>query len=68
MSWGPSFNFSIWFVQLSGVDDPVIVHPSLAWFNTVSIHVYVAGQNEISAQNDFPLSINPNYSWIMNTM
>ena len=37
MSWGPSFNFSIWFVQLSGVDDPVIVQPSLAWFNTVSI-------------------------------
>ena len=37
MSWGPSFNFSIWFVQLSGVDDPVIVQPCLAWFNTVSI-------------------------------
>lgn len=37
MSWGPSFNFSIWFVQLSGVDDPVIVQPSLAWFNTVSV-------------------------------
>ena len=36
MSWGPSFNFSIWFVELSGVDDPEIVQPSLTWFNTVS--------------------------------
>ncbi|XP_027058035.1 muskelin-like [Pocillopora damicornis] len=34
MSWGPSFNFSIWFVELSGVDDPEIVQPSLTWFNT----------------------------------
>ncbi|XP_015762917.1 PREDICTED: muskelin-like [Acropora digitifera] len=32
--WGPSFNFSIWFVELRGVDDPEIVDPSLAWFNT----------------------------------
>ena len=35
MSWGPSFNFSIWFVELSGVDDLHIVEPSLTWFNTV---------------------------------
>ncbi|KAK2553923.1 Muskelin [Acropora cervicornis] len=34
MSHGPSFNFSIWFVELRGVDDPEIVDPSLAWFNT----------------------------------
>ncbi|XP_068714480.1 muskelin-like isoform X2 [Montipora foliosa] len=34
MSHGPSFNFSIWFVELQGVDDPEIVEPSLAWFNT----------------------------------
>ncbi|XP_048579219.1 muskelin isoform X2 [Nematostella vectensis] len=34
LPWGPSnFNFSIWFVELSGVEDPSIVQPSLAWFN-----------------------------------
>ena len=36
MSHGPSFNFSIWFVELQGMNDPEIVEPSLAWFNTVS--------------------------------
>lgn len=41
MSHGPSFNFSIWFVELRGVDDPEIVDPSLAWFNTVSKHVWI---------------------------
>lgn len=41
MSHGPSFNFSIWFVELRGVDDPEIVDPSLAWFNTVSKHTWI---------------------------
>ena len=36
MSHGPSFNFSIWFVELQGMNDQEIVEPSLAWFNTVS--------------------------------
>eukprot|EP00095_Tigriopus_kingsejongensis_P008585 maker-scaffold446_size168061-snap-gene-0.25 protein:Tk08585 transcript:maker-scaffold446_size168061-snap-gene-0.25-mRNA-1 annotation:"muskelin isoform x1" len=30
-SWGPSFNFSIWFVALSGNHQPEIVDPALAW-------------------------------------
>ncbi|CAH3026215.1 unnamed protein product [Porites evermanni] len=34
LSHGPSFNFSIWFVELQGMNDPEIVEPSLAWFNT----------------------------------
>ncbi|XP_033315653.1 muskelin isoform X1 [Bombus bifarius] len=32
-SWGPSFNFSIWHVQLTGTDDVNIVKPSIEWFN-----------------------------------
>ncbi|KAL0278114.1 UNVERIFIED_CONTAM: hypothetical protein PYX00_000022 [Menopon gallinae] len=31
--WGPSFNFSIWFVELMGVDDSSVVTPCLQWFN-----------------------------------
>jgi len=33
-SWGPSFNFSIWFVKLQGIDDPVVVQPCMNWYNT----------------------------------
>ena len=36
-TWGPSFNFSIWYVQLQGIDDSTIVKPCLNWYNTVSI-------------------------------
>lgn len=32
-SWGPSFNFSIWFVELLGIDDWEVVKPCLDWFN-----------------------------------
>ncbi|XP_014296993.1 muskelin [Microplitis demolitor] len=32
-SWGPSFNFSIWYVRLTGIDDPEIVDPSIMWVN-----------------------------------
>ena len=35
-SWGPSFNFSIWHVELKGVEDPEIVKPCMNWYNTVS--------------------------------
>ncbi|KAK6643717.1 hypothetical protein RUM43_005227 [Polyplax serrata] len=31
--WGPSFNFSIWFVELRGIDDWSVVRPCLEWFN-----------------------------------
>jgi len=33
MSWGPSFNFSIWHVSLHGIDDQTYVRPRLKWFN-----------------------------------
>ncbi|XP_054707459.1 muskelin-like isoform X2 [Uloborus diversus] len=32
-SWGPSFNFSIWYVQLKGIDDWDIVKSCVSWFN-----------------------------------
>lgn len=32
-SWGPSFNFSIWFVELAGIDDTDLVNSCLNWFN-----------------------------------
>lgn len=35
-SWGPSFNFSIWFVKLSGIDNWDVVQPALEWFKSVS--------------------------------
>ncbi|KAF4519079.1 hypothetical protein B566_EDAN001671 [Ephemera danica] len=31
-SWGPSFNFSVWFVELRGRDDPAVVQPSVRFF------------------------------------
>ena len=34
-SWGPSFNFSIWFVALNGVDDEEVVRPALEWHREV---------------------------------
>ena len=37
MSWGPSFNFSIWHVSLKGIDDPVTIRPCLKWYKNVSI-------------------------------
>lgn len=36
LSWGPSFNFSIWFVELQGEDDPTLVKESVQFFHDVS--------------------------------
>ncbi|CAG0889290.1 unnamed protein product [Darwinula stevensoni] len=33
-SWGPSFNYSIWYVELHGIDDWDVVKPSMNWYNT----------------------------------
>ncbi|XP_052287065.1 muskelin-like isoform X2 [Dreissena polymorpha] len=33
-TWGSSFNFSIWHVQLNGVDEWEVVQPCMNWFNT----------------------------------
>lgn len=35
-SWGPSFNFSIWYVELKGSSDWSVVKPALDWLNLVS--------------------------------
>lgn len=35
LSWGPSFNFSIWYVELLGRDDPFYVRDSLRSYNMV---------------------------------
>ena len=35
LSWGPSFNYSIWFVSLNGDDRDTVVKPALAWHNEV---------------------------------
>ncbi|XP_046388437.1 muskelin [Ischnura elegans] len=32
-SWGPSFNFSIWFIRISGIDSWEVVQPCIRWFN-----------------------------------
>ncbi|KAG8227240.1 hypothetical protein J437_LFUL003971 [Ladona fulva] len=32
-SWGPSFNFSIWFVRVNGIDSWDIVQRCIRWFN-----------------------------------
>ncbi|XP_066911646.1 muskelin-like [Clytia hemisphaerica] len=33
LSHGTNFNFSIWYVQLIGIDNPEVVRPRLKWFN-----------------------------------
>lgn len=33
LSWGPCFNFSIWYVELLGTDDPIYVSNSLKNYN-----------------------------------
>ncbi|XP_067684074.1 muskelin-like isoform X1 [Haliotis asinina] len=33
-AWGPSFNFSIWYVELFGRDDWDSVKPCMNWYNT----------------------------------
>ena len=35
-SWGPSFNFSIWYVALAGDDSDDTVKPAIAWHEEVS--------------------------------
>jgi hypothetical protein len=34
-SWGPSFNFSIWYVELQGVEEFETVQPFMDRFNAV---------------------------------
>lgn len=33
-AWGPSFNFSIWYVELNGRDDWQVVNTCMNWYNT----------------------------------
>lgn len=38
-SWGSSFNFSIWFVELRGTDDSIEIEKAADWFHSVSFGV-----------------------------
>lgn len=44
-SWGPSFNFSIWYVALYGCLDETCVQPSLNWFETVNHKVWLGDRS-----------------------
>lgn len=37
LSWGPTFNFSIWYIELHGQDDPMYTSVSLRNYNMVDI-------------------------------
>ncbi|KAF8793796.1 Muskelin like protein [Argiope bruennichi] len=53
-SWGPSFNFSIWHVQLRGIDDWSIVRSCVSWFNYKKRLLYIfAGQRSKEYLSDF---------------
>lgn len=36
LSWGPTFNYSIWYVELHGQDDPMYTSQFLKEYNKVS--------------------------------
>lgn len=40
MSWGPSFNFSIWYIELHGIEDPEVVQPCLNWYSKVGSELW----------------------------
>lgn len=35
LSWGPSFNFSIWYIELHGQDDPMYTCARMKSYNTL---------------------------------
>lgn len=37
-SWGNTFSYSIWYVQLFGEGDPSVVTEALTSYNAVSLH------------------------------
>ncbi|CAE1255868.1 MKLN1 [Acanthosepion pharaonis] len=39
-AWGPSFNFSIWYIEIRGIDDTAAVKPCLNWYNMVGFSIY----------------------------
>lgn len=39
LCWGPSYNLSIWYVELSGNDDPEVVRPYLQWYREVGFFI-----------------------------
>lgn len=41
LSWSPSFNFTIWYIEFSGDDDQVLVEDSIKRFNSVSVFKFV---------------------------
>jgi len=43
MCWGPSFNLSIWYVELNGYDDPTLVNPCIEFYKQVKESVIFEG-------------------------
>lgn len=39
LSWGPTFNYSIWYIELLGQDDPMYTSVCLRDFNKVLIRI-----------------------------
>lgn len=39
-SWGNTFSYSIWYVQLIGEGSPSVVSDALAFYNAVSLHYF----------------------------
>lgn len=39
-SWGATFNFSIWFVELKGSDEYTEVEKAIDWFHSVSLSFF----------------------------
>lgn len=37
LSWGPSFNFSIWYLEFHGVDEPKLIRKVLFEYNMVRV-------------------------------
>ncbi|CAG0882896.1 unnamed protein product [Cyprideis torosa] len=33
-AFGPNFNYSIWFVELTGIYEPAVVEPCLSWYHS----------------------------------
>lgn len=62
MSWGPSFNFSIWYIELHGIEEPDVVQPCLNWYSKVTEPVFTSENHKyIKNECNFYLTTCPCY-------
>lgn len=47
LSWGPTFNYSIWYVELLGQDDPMYTSVCLKDYNKVHISFFWVLSHEL---------------------